>query len=238
MLIFPAIDMYGGKAVRLYKGDYAKMTVYSDDPVGIARDFAASGAEQIHMVDLEGARDGDMPNLGTVREIYKATGAFIELGGGIRSLDALARVFDAGVSRAILGTAAVSDPAFLEAAVAKYGNKIAAGCDLRDGVVAVKGWLESSGVTADEFFSRMTALGIDTIICTDIARDGAMRGANAALYGEIMAAHPGIKLVASGGVSGMEDIGRLRALNLYGAIVGKAYYTGAIDLKKAVEAAK
>lgn len=238
MLIFPAIDMYGGKAVRLYRGDYEQMTVYSDDPVSVARDFVLAGAEQIHMVDLEGARDGDMPNLGTVREIYRATGAFIELGGGIRSLDALARVFDAGVSRAILGTAAVSDPAFLEAAVAKYGNKIAAGCDLRDGVVAVKGWLESSGVTADEFFSRMTALGIDTIICTDIARDGAMRGANAALYGEIMAAHPGIKLVASGGVSGMEDIGRLRALNLYGAIVGKAYYTGAIDLKKAVEAAK
>ena len=228
MLVFPAIDMYGGKAVRLYRGDYEQMTVYSDDPVSVARDFVLAGAEQIHMVDLEGARDGDMPNLGTVREIYKATGAFIELGGGIRSLDALARVFDAGVSRAILGTAAVSDPAFLEAAVAKYGNKIAAGCDLRDGVVAVKG----------EFFSRMTALGIDTIICTDIARDGAMRGANAALYGEIMAAHPGIKLVASGGVSGMEDIGRLRALNLYGAIVGKAYYTGAIDLKKAVEAAK
>ena len=238
MLIFPAIDMYGGKAVRLYRGDYEQMTVYSDNPVSVARDFVLAGAEQIHMVDLEGARDGDMPNLGTVREIYKATGAFIELGGGIRSLDALARVFDAGVSRAILGTAAVSDPAFLEAAVAKYGNKIAAGCDLRDGVVAVKGWLESSGVTADEFFSRMTALGIDTIICTDIARDGAMRGANAALYGEIMAAHSGIKLIASGGVSGMEDIGRLRALNLYGAIVGKAYYTGAIDLKKAVEAAK
>lgn len=238
MLIFPAIDMYGGKAVRLYRGDYEQMTVYSDDPVSVARDFVLAGAEQIHMVDLEGARDGDMPNLGTVREIYKATGAFIELGGGIRSLDALARVFDAGVSRAILGTAAVSDPAFLEAAVAKYGSKIAAGCDLRDGVVAVKGWLESSGVTADEFFSRMTAMGINTIICTDIARDGAMRGANAALYGEIMAAHPGIKLIASGGVSGMEDIGRLRALNLYGAIVGKAYYTGAIDLKKAVEAAK
>ena len=238
MLIFPAIDMYGGKAVRLYRGDYEQMTVYSDDPVSVARDFVLAGAEQIHMVDLEGARDGDMPNLGTVREIYKATGAFIELGGGIRSLDALARVFDAGVSRALLGNAAVSDPAFLEAAVTKYGNKIAAGCDLRDGVVAVKGWLESSGVTADEFFSRMTALGIDTIICTDIARDGAMRGANAALYGEIMAAHPGIKLIASGGVSGMEDIGRLCALNLYGAIVGKAYYTGAIDLKKAVEAAK
>ena len=238
MLIFPAIDMYGGKAVRLYKGDYGQMTVYSGDPVSVARDFVSAGAEQIHMVDLEGARDGDMPNLGTVREIYKATGAFIELGGGIRSMDALARVFDAGVSRAILGTAAVSDPNFLEAAVAKYGGKIAAGCDLRDGVVAVKGWIESSGVTADGFFTRMTQLGVDTVICTDIARDGAMRGANAVFYGEITAAYPEIKLIASGGVSGMEDIERLRALNLYGAIVGKAYYTGAIDLKKAVEAAK
>ena len=238
MLIFPAIDMYGGTAVRLYKGDYEQMTVYSGDPVSVARDFTAAGARQIHMVDLEGARDGNMPNLGTVREIYKATGAFIELGGGIRSMDALERAFDAGVSRAILGTAAVSDLAFLEAAVAKYGNRIAAGCDLKDGVVAVKGWLESSGVTADDFFARMTELGIDTVICTDIARDGAMRGANAALYGQIMAAHPGIQLIASGGVSGMEDIERLRALDIYGAIVGKAYYTGAIDLKKAVEAAK
>lgn len=238
MLIFPAIDMYGGKAVRLYKGDYAKMTVYSDDPVGIARDFAASGAEQIHMVDLEGARSGEMPNLGVVREVVKATGAFVELGGGIRSLDALDAVFDAGVSRAILGTAAVSDPAFLESAVAKYGGKIAAGCDLKDGVVAVKGWLESSQFTAGDFFTRMTELGIDTVICTDIARDGAMRGANAALYEQIMAAHPGIRLIASGGVSGMDDIARLRALDLYGAIIGKAYYTGAIDLRAAVEAAK
>ena len=238
MLIFPAIDMYGGKAVRLYKGDYAKMTVYSDDPVGIARDFAASGAEQIHMVDLEGARSGEMPNLGVVREVVKATGAFVELGGGIRSLDALDAVFDAGVSRAILGTAAVSGPAFLESAVAKYGGKIAAGCDLKDGVVAVKGWLESSQFTAGDFFTRMTELGIDTVICTDIARDGAMRGANAALYEQIMAAHPGIRLIASGGVSGMDDIARLRALDLYGAIIGKAYYTGAIDLKAAVEAAK
>ena len=238
MLIFPAIDMYGGKAVRLYKGDYAKMTVYSDDPVGIARDFAASGAEQIHMVDLEGARSGEMPNLGVVREVVEATGTFVELGGGIRSLDALDAVFDAGVSRAILCTAAVSDPAFLESAVAKYGGKIAAGCDLKDGVVAVKGWLESSQFTAGDFFTRMTELGIDTVICTDIARDGAMRGANAALYEQIMAAHPGIRLIASGGVSGMDDIARLRALDLYGAIIGKAYYTGAIDLRAAVEAAK
>lgn len=238
MLIFPAIDLYEGKAVRLFKGDYAQMTVYSDDPVSVARDFIAAGAQQIHCVDLAGARDGNMPNLGTVREIVKATGAFVELGGGIRTLEALERVFDAGVERAILGTAAVSDPAFLEAAVAKYGAKIAAGCDLKDGKVAVKGWLETSDVTADGFFTRMTELGIDTVICTDIARDGAMRGANDKLYGEIMAAHPSVKLTASGGVSSMDDVRRLRALDLYGAIVGKAYYTGAIDLKEAVEAAK
>lgn len=238
MLIFPAIDLYEGKAVRLFKGDYAQMTVYSDDPVSVARDFVAAGAQQIHCVDLAGARDGNMPNLGTVREIVKATGAFVELGGGIRTLEALERVFDAGVERAILGTAAVSDPAFLEAAVAKYGAKIAAGCDLKDGKVAVKGWLETSDVTADGFFTRMTELGIDTVICTDIARDGVMRGANDKLYGEIMAAHPSVKLTASGGVSAMDDVRRLRALDIYGAIIGKAYYTGAIDLKEAVEAAK
>ena len=193
MKLFPAIDLYEGKAVRLLKGDYEQMTIYSEQPLAVAHDFEAAGADCLHLVDLEGARLGTTPNLALVTRLAQETSLFTEIGGGIRSLDALARVFDAGVSRAILGTAAVSDPAFLEAAVTKYGNKIAAGCDLRDGVVAVKGWLESSGVTADEFFSRMTALGIDTIICTDIARDGAMRGANAALYGEIMAAHPGIK---------------------------------------------
>lgn len=237
MLIFPAIDLYGGKAVRLYKGDYAQMTVYSDDPVAVARDFAAAGAKQIHMVDLEGARDGDMPNLGVVRRIYEATGLFIELGGGIRDINALHRAFDAGVARAILGTAAISDPDFLAAAAKAHPGKIAAGADLKDGVVAVRGWLESSGVTAGDFFDSMDYLGIDTVICTDIARDGAMRGANAALYGEIMSAHPALRLIASGGVSSMDDVLRLRDLGLYGAIIGKAYYTGSIDLAEAVTAA-
>jgi len=238
LLIFPAIDLYEGKAVRLYKGDYAQMTVYSTDPVSVARDFAAAGAKQIHMVDLEGARDGGMPNLATARNICEATGLFIELGGGIRDMSALREAFSAGVGRAILGTAAVSDPAFLEAAAREYPGKIAAGADLKDGVVAVKGWLESSGVTADDFFRRMEEFRIDTVICTDIARDGAMRGANAALYGEIMAAHPGIKLIASGGVSSMEDVARLRSLGLYGAIIGRAYYTGDINLAEAIAAAE
>lgn len=238
MLIFPAIDLYEGKAVRLYKGDYSRMTVYSEDPVSVARDFVRSGARQIHMVDLAGARDGGMPNLGVVRAVAEATGAFIELGGGIRDMESVERALAAGVSRVILGTAAVSDPAFLEAAVARFGGKIAAGCDLKDGRVAVKGWVETSDVTADDFFARMEALGVDNVICTDIARDGAMRGANDALYSEIMARHPRVALTASGGVSSMEDVRRLRALGLYGAIIGKAYYTGGISLAEAVEAAK
>ena len=238
MLIFPAIDLFEGKAVRLFKGNYSQMTVYSEDPVSVARDFVLKGAGQIHMVDLAGARDGNMPNLGVVREVVRVTGAFVELGGGIRDMESVERALDAGVSRVILGTAAVANPEFLEAAVAKYGTKIAAGCDLKDGKVAVKGWVESSDVTADGFFSSMEQLGVGTVICTDIARDGAMRGANDALYAAIMAAHPGVRLIASGGVSSMDDVRRLRALELYGAIIGKAYYTGAIDLKTAVEAAK
>lgn len=238
MLIFPAIDMYEGKAVRLLRGDYENMTVYSTDPVAVARDFAAKGAGQIHMVDLEGARSGDMPNLGVVRAVYDATGLFIELGGGIRDMDGVERAFDSGASRVILGTAAVENPAFLEAAAAKYGGRIAAGCDLRDGKVAVKGWLETADVRAGDFFDSMERLGVDTVICTDIARDGAMRGANDALYAGIMAGHPALKLIASGGVSSMEDIRRLRALGLSGAIIGRAYYTGAIKLEEAVEAAK
>ena len=238
MLIFPAIDLFEGKAVRLFKGDYSRMTVYSDDPVSVARDFVSKGARQIHMVDLAGARYGNMPNLGVVREVVRATGAFVELGGGIRDMESVERALDAGVSRVILGTAAVGDPGFLEAAVAEYGGKIAAGCDLKDGKVAVKGWVETSDVTADSFFSGMERLGVGTVICTDIARDGAMRGANDALYAAIMAAHSGVRLVASGGVSSIDDVRRLRALGLYGAIIGKAYYTGDIALEEAVEAAK
>ena len=237
MLIFPAIDLFEGKAVRLYKGDYSQMTVYSEDPVSVARDFVLKGAGQIHMVDLAGARDGNMPNLGVVREVVRVTGSFVELGGGIRDMESVERALDAGVSRVILGTAAVANPEFLEAAVAKYGDKIAAGCDLKDGKVAVKGWIESSDVTADDFFSSMEQLGVGTVICTDIARDGAMRGANAELY-ERLQREFGLELIASGGVSSMEDVRRLRALGLYGAIIGKAYYTGDIALRDAVEAAR
>lgn len=237
MLIFPAIDLYEGKAVRLYKGNYDEMTVYSTDPVSVARDFKAQGAEQMHTVDLEGARDGGTPNLGMIERIVAETGLFVECGGGMRYMASIDRAFSSGVGRVILGTAAVSDEALLADAVQKYGEKIAVGADLRDGKVAIKGWREDSGLTAEDFLRRIEALGVRTVICTDISRDGAMRGANAELY-ERLQREFGLDLIASGGVSSMEDVARLRALGLYGAIIGKAYYTGDISLRAAVEAAR
>lgn len=237
MLIFPAIDLYEGKAVRLYKGNYEEMTVYSTDPVSVARDFKAQGAEQMHTVDLEGARDGGTPNLGIIERIVSETGLFVECGGGLRDMASIDHAFSSGVGRVILGTAAVSDEALLADAVQKYGEKIAVGADLRDGKVAIKGWREDSGITAEDFLRRIETLGVRTVICTDISRDGAMRGANAELY-ERLQREFGLELIASGGVSSMEDVARLRALGLYGAIIGKAYYTGDISLRAAVEAAR
>jgi len=237
MKIFPAIDLYGGKAVRLYKGDYEQMTVYSNDPVAVALDFKAQGAEWIHLVDLEGARDGDTPNLETVRRIVKESGLSAEVGGGIRSLAVIEKYIEAGVRRVILGTAAVTDPAFLSAAVEKYGDAIAVGVDIKDGNVAIKGWKETSSLEAFEFCRRLEALGVKTVISTDISKDGAMQGANHALY-DAMRKELGMQIIASGGVSSIEDVKRLAAMELYGAIIGKAYYTKAISLKEAIEVAK
>ncbi|MBQ9802739.1 MAG: 1-(5-phosphoribosyl)-5-[Clostridia bacterium] len=238
MLIFPAIDLYEGKAVRLYKGDYAQMTVYSTDPVSVAQDFAAAGATHVHLVDLEGARDGNTPNLDVVCRIKKECGLFCEIGGGVRSMAVVDRYMEAGLDRVILGTAAVSDPAFLREAVAKHGARIAVGVDIKDGFVAVKGWTEKSELDAFDFCEKLQEWGVKTLICTDISRDGAMRGANHALYRELSRRF-GMQIVASGGVSTMEDVEKLAAMELYGAIIGKAYYTGAIDLKEAIkEAAK
>ena len=237
MYIYPAIDLYGGKAVRLYKGDYAQMTVYSDDPVSVARDFAAAGVSHIHLVDLEGAKLGRPANLDSIRAIVETTGLFAEVGGGIREMETVDSYLAIGVSRVILGTAAVKEPDFLKAALQKYGEKIAVGVDLKDGYVAIKGWTETSDLKAEEFFGKMQALGVKTIICTDISRDGAMKGANRALYRELSAKFD-IDLIASGGVSSMEDVTALAAMRLHGAIIGKAYYIGAVDLKKAVEAAE
>ena len=236
MKIFPAIDLFDGKAVRLLRGRYEDMTIYSDDPPQIGRDFAAAGAEYIHIVDLEGAKDGTTPNFETVCRIKEASGCFCEIGGGIRSMDVIRRYMDAGIDRVILGTAAVTDRAFLEEAVAAYGEKIAVGIDLKDGYVAIKGWTEKTQLTAVDFCEQMQALGVTTIIVTDISKDGAMKGTNHGLYEEL-SAQLGMQLVASGGVSSLEDVKRLAARGLYGAIIGKAYYTGAIDLKEAIAAA-
>ena len=234
MYIYPAIDLYEGKAVRLYKGDYAQMTVYSENPAEVAKAFAAAGSKHIHLVDLEGAKKGVPANLDTIRSIMEAADLFVEVGGGIRNMDTIESYLSIGVNRVILGTAAVTDPAFLEAALAKYGDKIAVGVDLKDGYVAIKGWTEKSELTADAFFERMQALGVKTIICTDISRDGAMKGTNRELYKELSAKYS-IDLIASGGVSTLEDVKALAAMNLHGAIIGKAYYIGAIDLKEALE---
>ena len=237
MYIYPAIDLYGGKAVRLYKGDYAQMTVYSDDPVSVARDFAAAGASHIHLVDLEGAKIGKPANLDTIAKIVEATGLFAEVGGGIRDMETVDSYLSIGVSRVILGTAAVKDPVFLQAALDIHGEKIAVGVDLKDGFVAIKGWTETSDLKAEDFFEKMQNMGVKTIICTDISRDGAMKGANRELYRELSSKFA-IGLIASGGVSSMEDVTALAEMKLHGAIIGKAYYIGAVDLKQAVEAAK
>lgn len=237
MKIFPAIDLYGQKAVRLYKGDYAQMTIYSDDPVSVAKDFKAKGAEYIHVVDLEGAKSGVPAHTEIVRRIAKETGLFIEIGGGIRSMQTVDEYLSAGASRVILGTAAVTDEAFLKSALARYGEKIAVGADIADGKIAIRGWVEKSEYGTDEFLSKMQALGVKTVICTDISKDGAMRGTNRALYREIGEKYS-LDIVASGGVSSIEDVQALAAANTYGAIIGKAYYIGAIDLREAIEVAK
>ena len=237
MILFPAIDLFEGKAVRLFQGDYRQMTVYSEHPEEIARDFAACGAKHIHLVDLEGARSGETPNLDTVLRIREESGLFCEIGGGIRSMETVHRYLQAGLDRVILGTAAAENEDFLREAVATYGEKIAAGADIRDGYVAIRGWTEKSQLTLEDFCDRMVAIGVKTLICTDISRDGAMRGTNREMY-RMLSERFRLQITASGGVSSMEDIRRLRALNLYGAIIGKAYYTGDIDLKKAIEVAR
>jgi phosphoribosylformimino-5-aminoimidazole carboxamide ribotide isomerase len=237
MILFPAIDLFEGKAVRLFKGDYARMTVYSEHPEEIGKDFAACGATHAHLVDLEGAKSGETPNLETVIRIRESSGLFCEIGGGIRSMEVVKRYLDAGLDRVILGTAAVEDEKFLTAAVEKYGERIAVGADVRDGFIAVKGWTEKSAIGLMDFCRKMEKIGVKTLICTDISRDGAMRGTNREMYREL-SEELGLQITASGGVSSLEDVESLRKMNLYGAIIGKAYYTGDIDLKKALEVAR
>lgn len=236
MILFPATDLIGGKAVRLLHGDYDQMTVYNDDPLAVAKDFEQCGCRAIHMVDLEGARDGGTPNVETVRRVAGNTGLFVEIGGGIRNMDTVNAYFDIGVDRVILGTAAVEDEDFLREAVSLYGPKIAVGADVRDGFVSIKGWKVQSEYTLDTFCQKMQDIGVDTIICTDISKDGAMGGTNRAMYEKLKEKYT-MKLTASGGISSLDDIRALTDMGIDNAIIGKAYYTGDIDLREAVKIA-
>lgn len=237
MNIFPAIDLYDKKAVRLYKGDYDQMTIYSERPWEIAIDFERQGAKFIHVVDLEGAKTGKTPNLEIIKKIASSTNLFLEIGGGIRDMEVVKTYLENGASRVILGTSAVNDEAFLKEAILKYGEKIAVGADIKDGYIAIKGWTQKSQYSLEEFLNKMQALGVKTVICTDISKDGAMKGTNLELYSALSQKYS-LDIIASGGVSSIEDVKALRKMELYGAIIGKAYYTGAIDLKEAIEVSK
>ena len=237
MNIFPAIDLIDGCAVRLYKGDYARKTVYSDTPYDVAVSFAQAGAEYIHIVDLDGARDGSNANLETVREIVKRSGLKAEIGGGIRTKEAIEKYLGLGVMRVILGTAAVTDEDFLLSSVREYGDKVAVGVDVKDGFVAIKGWTEKSQLGCFEFCEKLRQIGVKTVICTDISKDGAMKGTNLDLYKQLSERFT-MDIVASGGVSSIENVRALAQMNLYGAILGKALYTGAVDLSEAIRAAE
>ena len=237
MELFPAIDLIGGCAVRLVKGDYAQKTVYSDNPAEVAKSFAAAGAKYLHVVDLEGAKDGGTPNLETIRNIVEQGGLLVEVGGGIRSEEVIKKYLDVGVFRVILGTAAVQNPAFLEEMVQRYGEKIAVGVDIKDGMVAIKGWTEVSAESCFDFCEKLQKIGVKTIICTDISKDGLLSGTNLELYKELSEKFS-VDIVASGGVTTLDDVKKLADMGMYGAILGKALYTGNIDLKAAVELTK
>ena len=238
MYILPAIDILDGKAVRLAKGDYAKVTVYNDDPVEQAKAFEDAGATWLHMVDLDGAKSGNADNIATVERILANTSLKVEVGGGLRSMEVLARLADAGAARMVLGTALVRDPEFAQAAIQEYGDALAAGIDAKGGEVAVAGWTEGSGLSAHDLAARMAALGYRHIVYTDIARDGMQTGIDAEAY-ERMASAFGHPVIASGGVAGIDDIRNLAAAGnaIEGVIAGRAIYEGALDLREAIAVA-
>ena len=235
MQIFPAIDLRGGQVVRLYQGDYDKMTVYGQDPCAVARDFIAAGAKYLHVVDLDGAKDGTLANFETIAAIARQGGLYIEVGGGIRTEDRIGRYLDLGVGRCILGTIAVKDFAFTARMARKYGDRIAVGVDARDGYVAINGWKELSSERGVDFCRRLLDAGVGTVIYTDISRDGAEQGTNLDLYREL-AEIRGLHVTASGGVSSLGELKELRAIGTHAAILGKALYTGRLDLKTVIEA--
>jgi len=235
MIIYPAIDLYEGKAVRLKRGDYAEMTVYSKDPVSVARGFREAGATAAHIVDLEGARYGKPANFGVIERIAAESGLAVQVGGGIRTAEVVEKYLNVGVRRVILGTAAVSEPGFLAKMVSSYGDAIAVSADLMDGFVAVKGWTETSDRDALGFCHAVEELGVQTLICTDISKDGLLEGTNIELY-RTLREKLAIALIASGGITSVDEITALSALGMDGAILGKALYTGNIDLAEAIKA--
>lgn len=237
MNIIPAIDLIDGKAVRLQKGDYDKVTVYSDSPEKVARYFQDCGAKFLHVVDLDGAKSGRADNRETIKKILEASELSVEVGGGIRSMEVINTYAELGVDRIILGTAAITDPKLLEAAVAEYGDRITVGVDIKDGMVAIKGWTEVSGVSCEDFCRRLEKIGVKSVICTDISKDGMMSGTNLELY-KMLSENFSINIIASGGVSTLEDVRALKQMELYGAILGKAIYTGAISLADAIRIAE
>ena len=240
MHIFPAIDLIDGSAVRLVKGDYNQKTVYSNSPTDVAKSFEAAGARYLHAVDLQGAlvgeNGGKTKNFDTIADICSAVELKVEVGGGIRNEQVIENFLNVGVWRVILGTAAVENPQFLRDSVKRFGNRIAVGVDIKDGYVATHGWTKASALTCDDFVRQLCEIGVDTIICTDISKDGMLSGTNLELYRSLNDRFD-INITASGGVSTLDDVAALKNMNMYGAILGKALYTGGIDLKSAVELA-
>ena len=235
MLIFPAIDLRDGQVVRLTEGDYDQMTVYGTDPLAAAASFKAAGAEWLHVVDLDAAKDGGQKNFAIIERLAKESGLRLEVGGGARSEESARRYLDAGVFRVIVGSAAVENPQMLEALAAKYPGRIAAGVDAKNGFVAIHGWRTVTDIPAYDFVKKLPGQGVDTVIYTDISRDGKLMGPNLDAY-ERLNKVQGLRVVASGGVSCIENVVSLAQMNLYAAIIGKALYAGKIDLKQAIAA--
>ena len=237
MILLPAIDLYEQKGVRLFKGQYDQMTVYTEDPVSYAHAIAQKGASWIHLVDLEGARDGTSPNLDIIRRITAETGLSVETGGGIRSFETIETLLGAGVKRVIIGTRAIEDEDFLKEALNRYGDAVAVGVDARDGKVATHGWTATTDRDAEEFIMHLRDLGVSCVIATEISRDGAIKGTNRDLYRQLSGID-GINIIASGGVSSLDDICALAEIGVYGAILGKAMYTGAVTVEDGIAAAE
>ena len=233
MILLPAIDLFEKKCVRLFRGNYEAMTVYSEDPLGVALSIKESGASWIHVVDLEGARLGTTPNLSVIQDIAAKSGLHVETGGGIRSLETIETYLSIGVKRVILGTKAIEDPAFLKEALVKFGAAVAVGVDAKHGKVATHGWTSVTDTDAVEFIISLKERGVKTVIATDISKDGAMAGTNLDFYRTLREIE-NIDIIASGGVSSLDDIRALKEIGVYGAILGKAMYTGAVNVREAI----